>query len=326
MALMLYAPLHATIELIRLERLVADGDGAGQIMEDEDDSDSSLLVRRARPSDAESIYRIHLKSLGGVDRESLSWFEELLKLRSQSLKVLVAEEGGEVIGFSIAYRRRNKAYLDFLAVDPRERGRGVGSALLAAQEEMLAREGAEEVSLGVKKDNFGALQFYLNHGYTVKGVVLMLSSSSVGDHSLDGYSVSIVRGGLSSVKSRVMPTAWWSSVTEYVNRRVYRKLEDQYSLLLYRGSKLRGLAEFSPRRRMTVDYVAVSYHKPADALGALVGALKAEARSRGVEEITIPVDGSKGAMSKTLLSQGFKVKGLEFKLRKELTLSLRKVS
>ncbi|MCS7106986.1 MAG: GNAT family N-acetyltransferase [Acidilobaceae archaeon] len=276
------------------------------------------MVRKARLSDAEPIYKIHLRSLGGVDRETLSWFEELLRLRSQNLKVLVAEKGGEVIGFSIAYRRKGKAYLDYMAVDPRERGKGVGSALLVAMEEMLAREGAEEVSLGVKKDNYGALQFYLNHGYAVKGVVLMLSSSSAEDHNLDGYSVSVVKGGLSSAKSRVMPTAWWSSVTEYVNRRVYRRLEDQYSLLLYRGSKLRGLAEFSPRKKMTVDYVAVSYHKPAEALSALVGALRAQARERGVEEITIPVDGSKGAMSKTLLSQGFKIKGIEFKLRKEL--------
>ncbi|MCX8196164.1 MAG: GNAT family N-acetyltransferase [Acidilobaceae archaeon] len=289
-------------------------------MEGEEDDDS-LLVRKAKVIDAEKIYRIHLKSLTGLDREALSWFEELLRLRSRSVKVLVAEKGGEVVGFSIAYRRRNKAYLDSIAVEPKERGKGVGSALLRATEEELAKDGAEEVSLGVKEDNYSALHFYLNHGYAVKGVVLMLSSDVGSEEDLNGYSVSVIKGGLRGVKGRVMPTAWWSSVTEYVDRRVYGRLEDQLTLLLYKGGKLRGLAEFSPRKRMIVDYVAVSFHKPVEALAALVGALKSEARIRGVEQIIIPVDGSKGAMSKTLLSQGFRIRGVEFRLSKGLSYS-----
>ena len=311
------------LTLIRLREYRGMWSGGSHHMEgegEEDSGDSRLLIRRAFVRDARAIYAIHLKSLGGVDREDIEWFEELLRARSRRVKVLVAELEGEVVGFAIAYKNRDRAYIDYLAVDPRYRGLGVGSTLLKSLEELLAVEGVREVSLSVKSGNLPALQFYIRNGYAVRNVVLVLSAktSEIAEWPLDGYKFEVTRGSVGRVRARFMSTAWWSTVTEDADRLVYRKLSDEYALLLYKGSKLRGLAEFSPRRVMSVDYIAVSYNKPGEALKALVRALGEEARSRSVEEILVYVDGSKTRMANALLELNFKTVKTEYRMSKKL--------
>ncbi len=287
---------------------------------EEDSSDSSLLIRRASPRDARYIYMVHVRSLAGVDREGVDWFKELLRVRSRRIKVLVAESNGEVVGFAIAYRGRSKAYIDYLAVDPRYRRLGIGSRLLRELEVLLASEGAEEVGLSVKDNNMQALQFYIKNGYVVKGVVLVLSAKvgDIVDGPLDGYRFNVVRGGVRGLRVRVIPTTWWSSLTEEPDRMIYKRLRDEYTLLLYKGSRLRGLAEFSPRKVMNVDYIAVSYSRPREALKALVRALKRESMRRDVEELVVYVDGSKNSLLNALLELNFKTVGAEYRLSKKL--------
>jgi len=72
-------------------------------------------VRPARLRDARAIFEIHLASLEGLDEEDYEWFEAMIKVRSRRRKVLVAELGGEVVGFAIAYRYGDLAYIDSVA-------------------------------------------------------------------------------------------------------------------------------------------------------------------------------------------------------------------
>jgi ribosomal protein S18 acetylase RimI-like enzyme len=288
----------------------------------EDDSgDSSLVVRRAHVRDARHMYMIHVRSLAGVDREGLDWFRGLLRVRSRRVKALVAVLNREVVGFTIAYKGRDRAYIDYLAVDPRYRGMGIGSRLLRELEQLLAREGVEEVGLSVKDSNMQALQFYIKNGYVVRGVVLVLSArvGDIADGPLDGYRFQVVKGGVRGLKVKVIPTTWWSSLTEEPDRMVYERLRDEYTLLLYKGSRLKGLAEFSPRRVMNIDYIAVSYSRPKDALKTLVRALKEEATKRGVEELVVYIDGSKNGLINVLLELNFKTVRAEYRLSKGLT-------
>jgi ribosomal protein S18 acetylase RimI-like enzyme len=287
----------------------------------EDSDDSSLLVRRASLRDARSIYMIHLKSLAGVDREDAGWFKELLRVRSRRVKALVAEVAGEVVGFTIAYKSRGRAYIDYLAVDPRFRGLGVGSRLLRELEGLLAEEGVEEVGLSVKSSNLAALQFYVRNGYAVRGVVLVLSVrvNDIANGPLDGYRFEVVRGSIGRLKAKVIYTTWWSSVTEEADRMVYERFRNEHTLLLYKGSRLRGLAEFSPRRVMSVDYIAVSYSKPREALKALIRALREEAVKGGVEELTVYVDGGKNGLLNSLLELNFRAVRTEYRLSKRLS-------
>ncbi len=289
--------------------------------EDSSDSSSSIFIRKARIRDSQAIYDIHLKSLAGVDRESKGWFSSIIGLRSRRVKILVAEIQNRVAGFIIAYKARNKAYIDYLAVDPQYRGLGVGSKLLQALEETLKSKGVEEIGLSVKRNNHGALQFYIKNGYLVKGVVLILALKRENGQNtaINGFRHITVNGGIRKLKIKVLPTTWWSSLTEYVDRRAYDKLKDELTILVYEGSKLRGLAEFSPGKKILVDYMAVSYGKPLESIKALVEALKREAAKTNVKEIIIPVDGSKGSIIRELLNLGFTVAGAEYRLYKKLS-------
>jgi D-aminopeptidase len=69
---------------------------------------------------------------------------------------------------------------------------------------------------------------------------------------------------------------------------------------------------------MKVDYIAVSYSKPREALKALIRALKEEAVKGGVEEIVVHVDGSKNSLLNSLLELNFKTVRAEYRLSKRL--------
>ena len=280
--------------------------------------DSSLVIRIARCRDARAIFDIHLKSLGGLDEEDYEWFAGLLKIRSRGRRVLVAEVDGVVAGFIIAYKYRDRAYIDSLAVDPRYRGMGIGSKLLQAMEDLLRSNRVELISLSVKKDNYSALGFYIKHRYIVDGVVLLLSAhrDKILSNGLHGYRIIVRKGFSTDLRTKVLPSAWWSSVTEYVDKKIYR-LYGEYTLEVYRGDKLRGLASYQPEKDMTVDYLAVSYHRPTEALSALLSALKKEAFSKNIEWITIPVDATKNALTRKLMDHGFRIENTEYKLVKE---------
>jgi len=57
------------------------------------------------------------------------------------------------------------ALLDELYVSPEVRGRGVGSALLAAAESVTRQRGGELLEINVNGDDTGARRFYQRHGY-----------------------------------------------------------------------------------------------------------------------------------------------------------------
>jgi GNAT superfamily N-acetyltransferase len=57
------------------------------------------------------------------------------------------------------------ALLDELYVTPGLRGRGLGSALLAAAEAMTRQRGGELLEINVDGDDTGARRFYERHGY-----------------------------------------------------------------------------------------------------------------------------------------------------------------
>jgi ribosomal protein S18 acetylase RimI-like enzyme len=85
-----------------------------------------------------------------------------------------AEEAGDdaVLGFVTASRATgefvetaDRGVVRNLYVRPAERGRGIGTALLAAAEHHLAEQGSSVVSLEVMAANEAARRFYRHHGY-----------------------------------------------------------------------------------------------------------------------------------------------------------------
>ncbi len=81
---------------------------------------------------------------------------------------LLAEEGGEVIGYGGITIAADTSDIDNIAVTEQYRRGGVASAIICALCEKAKSMGAEKVFLEVRVSNSAAMSLYLKHGF--KGV------------------------------------------------------------------------------------------------------------------------------------------------------------
>jgi ribosomal protein S18 acetylase RimI-like enzyme len=88
--------------------------------------------------------------------------------------MLVAEEGGKIIGFVAAYRRPfqrvRHSFSLVIGVSKSSWGRGVGGALLGAIEEWVASAGGSRLELTVIAENQRAVSLYTKRGFEIAGV------------------------------------------------------------------------------------------------------------------------------------------------------------
>jgi L-amino acid N-acyltransferase YncA len=148
-----------------------------------------MLIREARPEDADAIATIHVRSwqaayAGLLPREALaamsipdradrwrSWLEPL----APGVRVWVADEDGRIIGFSStgpsrdsdAAEHRAEVYTIYLAPDVV--GTGRGRALFAHAMEELRRTGSRSAELWVLTRNERARRFYEAAGWHTDG-------------------------------------------------------------------------------------------------------------------------------------------------------------
>ena len=66
------------------------------------------------------------------------------------------------------------AEIDELYVDPPERGRGVGEALLKSAGKFLSQQGIAQISLRVGKSNHAAMRFYQKLGFQKRNEYLVM--------------------------------------------------------------------------------------------------------------------------------------------------------
>lgn len=102
--------------------------------------------------------------------------ESLTALREEHLEAhdaapdlnLVACQGDRIVGFLLTKRREEGTvgYVDVLAVDPPDQGRGIGRALLLQAFNDYAAAGMKEAQLGVSSVNAPALKLYRSAGMT----------------------------------------------------------------------------------------------------------------------------------------------------------------
>ncbi|MDJ0922944.1 MAG: ribosomal protein S18-alanine N-acetyltransferase [Acidimicrobiia bacterium] len=83
---------------------------------------------------------------------------------------LVAERGGEVLGFAGLMLVDEDAHVTTLAVRPQERERGLGTALMLALVETGLERGSRNLTLEVRASNKGAQRLYEKFGMSVVGV------------------------------------------------------------------------------------------------------------------------------------------------------------
>lgn len=109
----------------------------------------------------------------------LAWMHQ--RCRDEQGLIGVAHAHGEVVGFVTVLRRVERtdpddpvpvhAYVSELSVRSTERGRGVGSALLAWAEQQARDAGRDELRIGAVAINHGARRLYERLGFEALHVI-----------------------------------------------------------------------------------------------------------------------------------------------------------
>ena len=118
------------------------------------------------PADARALHLADTASFAGNADFEPSSFEsfDVEHLQAPHLDAdfsRVARRGDAITGFALCRRQPDgSGYVDLLAVDPGERGRGLGTSLLLTAFECFARAGLREAWLDVASDNPRGLRLY----------------------------------------------------------------------------------------------------------------------------------------------------------------------
>jgi len=120
--------------------------------------------------DLDRLLRLELKCFG-TERFSKRVVEAFLK--RDDCFVIIAEDKGRVLGAGMCVycTHSGEGRIASVAVDPGNRGKGVGKALLTACERRLLGKGVREFTLEVETSNEAAVALYLGQGYQLKGIV-----------------------------------------------------------------------------------------------------------------------------------------------------------
>ena len=95
------------------------------------------------------------------------------KLRVRPDLFLVGLIDGQIVASVMAGYEGHRGWLNYLAVDPDRRHRGLGRILVTEAEKRLKAAGCPKVSLQVRRSNADAIEFYRRIGYEVDDVVSM---------------------------------------------------------------------------------------------------------------------------------------------------------
>jgi GNAT superfamily N-acetyltransferase len=135
-------------------------------------------IRAAEPRDLDAIVRLigrlaefeHLAHLVQTTPEKLG--PHLFGPRPVA-EALVVDSGTQVVGFALFFTNfstflaKPGLYLEDLFVEPEERGRGIGQALLTRLAELAAERGYGRFEWSVLDWNVNAIRFYERMGATV---------------------------------------------------------------------------------------------------------------------------------------------------------------
>ncbi|MGY2873366.1 [ribosomal protein S18]-alanine N-acetyltransferase [Marmoricola sp. URHA0025 HA25] len=122
------------------------------------------MIRAAVPGDAEAVTELE-SVCQGVDAWSAGLIRVGLAGDVPTVRYLVADHDGEVVGYAVASYAGDIAELQRIGVAPAVRRTGVAGALL---DEVIAHgpgTGADRLILEVREDNASALAFYATRGF-----------------------------------------------------------------------------------------------------------------------------------------------------------------
>jgi ribosomal protein S18 acetylase RimI-like enzyme len=95
------------------------------------------------------------------------------KLRVRPDLFLVGLLEGKVVATVMAGYDGHRGWISYLGVDPDQRRRGLGRAIMAEAERRLRADGCPKINLQVRTTNEAVIEFYRRLGYRVDEVVGM---------------------------------------------------------------------------------------------------------------------------------------------------------
>ena len=128
------------------------------------------MIRAFRDEDTEAV--VSLWEACGLTRPWNDPLKDIArKLTVQREWFLVAEDGGAIVGSVMAGYDGHRGWVNYLAVVPGRRGKGLARALMTEAERLLREAGCPKINLQVRGTNEDALGFYERIGYTRDDVV-----------------------------------------------------------------------------------------------------------------------------------------------------------
>ena len=121
-----------------------------------------VAIRPARVSDVDALMAIET-TVFATDRISRPGFRRLV--RADSAAILIAEDGGVVVGYAALLFRKGSDAARLYSLASAGAGKGVGKALLETSENTASDRGSTLLRLEVREDNARALALYEKSGY-----------------------------------------------------------------------------------------------------------------------------------------------------------------
>ncbi len=133
-------------------------------------SSPELLIRPFRPADESAVIALWqhcdlVRPWNNPQRDIRR------KLDVQPELFFVAEMGSALVGTVMCGYEGHRGWVNYLAVSPAQRNRGLGRRLMQAAESALQARGCPKLNLQVRETNEAVLAFYNRLGYTVDPVV-----------------------------------------------------------------------------------------------------------------------------------------------------------
>lgn len=132
-------------------------------------TEAQFTVRPFAPPDTEAV--VALWQACDLTRPWNDPYRDIArKLAVQPELFLVALAGDALVGTVMAGYDGHRGWINYLAVDPNQRRRGLGRLLMASAESALAARGCAKINLQVREGNGEVAAFYRAIGFTVDPV------------------------------------------------------------------------------------------------------------------------------------------------------------
>ena len=121
-----------------------------------------MTVRKCKYEDILRVSELEKECFAG---ESWSYGTIADSFENQTYYMVVAEEGGEIVGYGCISSVCETCDLENVLVAEEYRNSGVGSAIMAALVAEAEKRGAEKIFLEVRVSNAAAMRLYLHFGF-----------------------------------------------------------------------------------------------------------------------------------------------------------------